>query len=151
MSDDTLWGFVVGAWIGRRIRQNREATANAVGAAVAANLNPPHELTQAEVDALPEDEQELLKLKHLIEINRKVFPHNYYREPTMADVHRQNEDKRRREYLHTLTRDQLLNYLERATKFDRITAINFLSPAEHNERRGPFAHFGHFPSGVHEL
>jgi hypothetical protein len=41
MSDDVLWGgLLTGAWVGRRIRQNREATANAVGAAVAANLNP---------------------------------------------------------------------------------------------------------------
>jgi len=133
MSDDVLWGLLTGAWVGRRIRQNREATANAIGAAVAANLNPPHELTQEEIEALPEDERELLKQKHSIETIRKVFPNNSYHEPTMADIHHQNEQKRRREHLNSLTRDQLLDYLQKATKFDRITAINLLSPAEQAE------------------
>lgn len=105
-----MWYFLLGAWIGRRIRQNREATAAAVGAsvaaAVAAAVNPPRGLSHAEIDPLPEGERAQPQLSY--------------------DEHLERE-------LRAMTRDQLLDFLERTTTFQRETALNLLSPVERTE------------------
>lgn len=46
-----IWGLALGVAIGSAERRNREAMAAAVGAAVAAAANPPHIMTQDEINA----------------------------------------------------------------------------------------------------
>jgi hypothetical protein len=87
MSEHLGEDFLTGMVAGSAIKRQRQALANEVGAAVAAAINPPHELTQEEINALPEDERELLSMKRLIKISREVLnQRGYIPEPTIEDA-----------------------------------------------------------------